>query len=59
MANMRNLGLPKVSRMSVIIGTLAVILGLIAALVGYQPVQEGDHQHCGGLLLRGAGPLSR
>jgi phospholipid/cholesterol/gamma-HCH transport system substrate-binding protein len=36
MASMRNLGLPKVSRMSVIIGTLAVILGLIAALVGYQ-----------------------
>lgn len=36
MANVRNLGLPKVSRMSVIIGTLAVILGLIAALVGYQ-----------------------
>ena len=36
MANVRNVGLPKVSRMSVIIGTLAVILGLIAALVGYQ-----------------------
>lgn len=36
MANVRNLGLPKMSRMSVIIGTLAVILGLIAALVGYQ-----------------------
>ncbi len=36
MAKVRNLGLPKMSRMSVIIGTLAVILGLIAALVGYQ-----------------------
>jgi phospholipid/cholesterol/gamma-HCH transport system substrate-binding protein len=34
--NVRNLGLPKMSRMSAVIGTLAVILGLIAALVGYQ-----------------------
>ncbi|WP_163806009.1 virulence factor Mce family protein [Mycolicibacterium anyangense] len=34
--NVRNLGLPKMSRMSVIIGTLAVILGLVGALVGWQ-----------------------
>ncbi|BBZ78942.1 mammalian cell entry protein [Mycolicibacterium anyangense] len=36
MFNVRNLGLPKMSRMSVIIGTLAVILGLVGALVGWQ-----------------------
>ncbi|WP_328349948.1 virulence factor Mce family protein [Mycobacterium sp. NBC_00419] len=34
--NVRNLGLPKMSRMSVIIGTLAVIIGLVGALVGWQ-----------------------
>ncbi|MGY4708217.1 virulence factor Mce family protein [Mycolicibacterium sp. CBM1] len=34
--NIRNLGLPKMSRMSVIVGTLVIILGLVAALVGYQ-----------------------
>ena len=34
--NVRNLGLPKMSRMSLIIGTLAVILGLVGALVGWQ-----------------------
>ena len=34
MAKVRNLGLPKVSRMSVIIGTLAVILGLVLASQG-------------------------
>ncbi|TGD89918.1 virulence factor Mce family protein [Mycolicibacterium sp. CH28] len=34
--SIRNLGLPKMSRMSVIVGTVVVILGLVAALVGYQ-----------------------
>ncbi|MCX2934362.1 virulence factor Mce family protein [Mycobacterium sp. CVI_P3] len=34
--NIRNLGLPKVSRMSVLVGALVVIIGLIAALVGFQ-----------------------
>jgi phospholipid/cholesterol/gamma-HCH transport system substrate-binding protein len=34
--NIRNLGVPKMSRMSVIVGTLVVIIALIAALVGYQ-----------------------
>ncbi|GAY18840.1 virulence factor Mce family protein [Mycobacterium sp. shizuoka-1] len=34
--SVRNLGLPKMSRMSVIVGTLVVIIGLVAALVGYQ-----------------------
>ena len=34
--SIRNLGLPKMSRMSIIVGTVVVILGLVAALVGYQ-----------------------
>ena len=38
--NIRNLGLPKMSRMSVIVGTLVVIIGLVAALVGYQLYQK-------------------
>ena len=33
--NIRNLKMPGVSRASVIIGTLIVILALVAALVGY------------------------
>jgi len=33
--NVRNLGLPKVSRASVIIGTLAVIIAIVAAFVGF------------------------
>jgi phospholipid/cholesterol/gamma-HCH transport system substrate-binding protein len=33
--NIRNLKLPSVSRASVIIGTLAVILALVAAIIGY------------------------
>ncbi|WP_319436122.1 virulence factor Mce family protein [Mycobacterium sp. RTGN5] len=34
--NIRNLGVPKMSRMSVIVGTLVVIVALIAAVVGFQ-----------------------
>ena len=33
--NIRNLKLPKVSRAAVIIGALVVILGLVAAFVGW------------------------
>ncbi|MDT5129765.1 MAG: phospholipid/cholesterol/gamma-HCH transport system substrate-binding protein, partial [Mycobacterium sp.] len=34
--NIRNLRLPALSRASVIVGTIVVILGLIAAVVGWQ-----------------------
>ncbi|MCU1701779.1 MAG: virulence factor Mce family protein, partial [Mycobacterium sp.] len=34
--NVRNLRLPALSRASVIIGTIVVILGLIVAIVGWQ-----------------------
>src|SRR5439155_14446244 len=38
--NIRNLKLPSVSRASVIIGTLAVILALVAAIIGYNLYQK-------------------
>src|SRR3981189_3053832 len=34
--NVRNLKLPALSRASIIVGTIVVILGLIAAVVGWQ-----------------------
>jgi len=34
--NIRNLGMPKMSRTSVIVGTLVVVIALVVAVVGYK-----------------------
>ena len=57
--NVRNLKLPGVSRASVIIGALVVVLALVAAHRRLEPVQEADHQHRRRLLPRDAGAVSR
>ena len=57
--NVRNLKLPSVSRAAVIIGTLVVVLGLVAGLRRLDALQEADHQHRGGVLPADAGAVPR
>ena len=51
--NIRNLRLPKLSRASVIIGTLAVVMALVARVRRLPALQEVDQHHGGGLLPGG------